>query len=118
MISRLLIALCTFLFSVGALADVFNVSQKNIAFSQPLLLIKPGDAVEFSNDDSVIHNIVSVTPEHKFDLGRFEPGKKETKKFADAGVIDIECAIHPNMKMTLFVFERWQQRASADKHKH
>jgi len=81
------------------------ISQDNLQFSVPLKVIKPGDRVTFVNNDSVVHNIISQTTGMQFDLGAFEPGMQKSVSFSQKdGVVDVECTVHPNMKLTLFIF--------------
>jgi plastocyanin len=79
------------------------VGQKNIAFSQKLLKAKAGDSVRFTNDDPVPHNVVSVSPSNPFDLGVFRKGESKSVVLGKPGPVDVECSIHPGMKMRIDV---------------
>ena len=85
-------------------AEEHLITQKNLKFDPVIKVVKPGDAVTFRNEDNVVHNIVSLTDEFNFDLGEFKPGMTKSVKFQHNGVVDVECTIHPEMKMTIFVF--------------
>jgi plastocyanin len=87
-----------------AAAEEYVVTQKDIQFHPVIKVVKPGDAVTFKNMDNVVHNIVSLTDEFEFDLGEFKPGMTKSVKFKQKGVVDVQCTIHPEMKMTIFVF--------------
>lgn len=80
------------------------ITQKDLKFSVPIKVVKPGDRIVFSNEDDVIHNITSITDWFKFDLGVLKPGMKKSVEFSDKGVIDVDCTIHPGMRLTVFVF--------------
>ena len=82
-----------------------EVFQDDIKFSVPLKVIKPGDTLTFTNKDKVVHNIVSLTSEFQFDLGKVRPGESKSLQFNAEGVVDIECTIHPGMRLTLFIFD-------------
>lgn len=84
-------------------ADQFIVTQKNLQFSNVIEVIKTDDIVTFRNEDNIIHNIVSLTKDFEFDLGKVNPGMEKSLRFKSAGVVNIECSIHPSMKLTLFV---------------
>jgi plastocyanin len=84
-------------------AAQFQVEQKNMAFSSPTLKIKAGDTVEFKNVDPVSHNIFSISDAKTFDLGAFTTGQAKTVTFDKPGTVDVECAIHPSMKMKVEV---------------
>ncbi len=80
-----------------------KVTQHNKAFSTTALTVKVGDTVTFVNQDQVAHNVYSVTPGLAFELRTQLPGKSDTVPFPKAGVLDVECAIHPRMKLKLTV---------------
>jgi len=85
-------------------ADQVVITEKDLKFSTPIKVIHPGDKVVFLNQDNVAHNIISLTNEFKFDLGVLQAGESKAVTFKEKGVADIQCTIHPGMKMTLFVF--------------
>jgi len=88
---------------VLGMAGEFSVAQKNKAFSQASLNIKVGDKVAFRNDDSFAHNVFSLSDPMNFDLGTYPQGQSKSVTFAQAGTYEIECAIHPEMKMLINV---------------
>jgi len=100
----LAVSLVTILLNNPSFADEFIISQKDLNFNPPIKVVKPGDKVIFKNDDTVVHNIISLTDEFKFDLGEFKPGTSRSVQFKSKGVVDVECTVHPGMKMTIFVF--------------
>ena len=79
------------------------VSQKNVAFSQKSLKVKAGDSVRFTNDDPVPHNVISVSAANPFDLGVFKKGESKSVVLGKPGPVDVECSIHPGMKMRIDV---------------
>jgi plastocyanin len=79
------------------------VSQKDKAFSTKKLEVKVGDKVAFRNDDGFSHNIFSLTDAMPFDLGTYANGQVKTVTFAKPGKFEIECAIHPEMRMLIEV---------------
>ena len=87
----------------GALAAEHTVAQKDKAFGTKTLSIKVGDTVAFRNDDSFSHNIFSLTDAMPFDLGTYGGGQSKTVTFSKAGKFEIECAIHPDMRMVITV---------------
>lgn len=88
---------------VITMAADFTVGQKNKAFTQAALNIKTGDKVSFRNDDSFAHNVFSLSDPMNFDLGTYPQGQSKSVTFAQAGTYEIECAIHPEMKMVITV---------------
>ena len=87
----------------SAHAEQIIVTQNNLQFSNGVEVIKTNDIVTFKNEDNIIHNIVSLTKDFEFDLGKVKPGMEKSLRFKSAGVVDIECSIHPSMKLTLYV---------------
>ena len=87
----------------AAAAPEHVVAQKDKAFSVKTLKAKVGDTITFRNDDPFAHNIFSLSSIQSFDLGTF--GKGETKQVVlkKEGKMDVECAIHPEMKLTVEV---------------
>jgi plastocyanin len=100
-----LLALTTFLlpFCGSAQAQEQTVGQKNKAFTVQKLKVKVGDSVGFRNDDPYFHNIFSLSPAQSFDLGSYPQGQTRKVTFNKEGKIDVECAIHPQMKMVIEV---------------
>ena len=79
------------------------VGQKNKSFTVATVEAKVGDEVLFRNDDTVFHNIFSLTASQSFDLGAYGPGVFKKVKLDKPGKIEVECAIHPRMKMVIDV---------------
>jgi plastocyanin len=84
-------------------AEDHVVSQKNKAFSVEVLKIKVGDSVTFRNDDPFFHNIFSLSDVQTFDLGSYPQGQSRKATFTKPGKVEVECAIHPAMKMVVEV---------------
>ncbi|MEY4766267.1 MAG: hypothetical protein RI907_2940 [Pseudomonadota bacterium] len=97
--------LLTVLLALPALAwsADHTVSQKNKAFSTSVLNIKAGDKVSFRNEDPFAHNVFSLSDPMQFDLGTYPQGQAKTVTFSKAGLYEVECAIHPEMKLTINV---------------
>jgi plastocyanin len=87
----------------GALAADHEVLQKDKAFSVKSLTIKAGDSVSFKNLDPYVHNVFSLTEPQPFDLGTTAPGQSSSIGFDHPGTFEVECAIHPEMKITVTV---------------
>jgi plastocyanin len=79
------------------------VSQKNKSFSVKKLSIKVGDTVKFVNDDNFAHNVFSLSPAKSFDLGSFGNGGSKSVVFDKPGKIEVECAVHPDMRLDIEV---------------
>jgi plastocyanin len=88
---------------VTAYAADFEVQQKNKQFSQKTLTVKVGDSVSFKNEDPFVHNIFSLSDTKTFDLGTYPQGQAKKVMFDKPGTVEIECAIHPDMKLVVEV---------------
>jgi plastocyanin len=84
-------------------AESFVVGQKDKAFTQAALTIKVGDTVNFVNHDPFFHNVFSLSDASMFDLGSYPQGEGKSMVFEEAGEVEVECAIHPSMRMTVTV---------------
>ena len=87
----------------AALAAGLEVGQKDKEFTVKKLTVKVGDAVSFPNLDPFFHNVFSLSPAKTFDLGSYGKGETKSITFDKAGNIEVECAIHPSMKMVIEV---------------
>ena len=96
-------ALSLSLLCFAVFAADFTVAQKDKKFSVDYLKIKVGDTVSFRNDDPFFHNIFSLSDIQSFDLGSYPQGQARKVTFTKEGKVDVECAIHPAMKMTIEV---------------
>jgi plastocyanin len=90
--------------SIAAHADTTHtVGQAKKAFTVAVLKAKVGDTVTFRNDDEFAHNVFSLSDTQSFDLGSYKKGEVRTVKLTAPGTIEVECAIHPEMKMKIEV---------------
>lgn len=96
-----LIGLVTFIYS--AHAGEFEVLQKDKKFSQPGLTVRVGDSVSFRNEAPFFHNVFSLSDTKTFDLGSFPQGQSKKVMFDKPGTVEVECAIHPSMKINIEV---------------
>lgn len=81
------------------------VDQKNKKFSVKAMQVKVGDKVTFQNQDPFFHNIFSLSDTSTFDLGSYPKGEARSVTMENPGLVDVECAIHPSMHMTIEVTE-------------
>lgn len=89
--------------SSHAFAGDHLVSQTGKAFSKTALQAKIGDSISFRNDDPFVHNIFSLSDIQSFDLGTFAKGETRSIKLEKEGQLEIECAVHPEMKLVVEV---------------
>jgi plastocyanin len=87
----------------SALAAEHVVAQKGKAFAVKKLSVKLGDSVKFVNEDPFSHNVFSLSDAKSFDLGSYGQGVAKSITFDKAGTIEVECAVHPDMKLIIEV---------------
>ena len=80
-----------------------EIRQHGKQFQPSLLAITAGQTVAFPNGDPFFHNVFSLSPARRFDLGQFKQGEKEMKEFPKPGVVQLYCNIHPEMAATILV---------------
>ena len=73
----------------------------DLRFVPDLVVIAAGDAVEFPNDAKFLHNVFSRRP--LFDLGTYGAGESKSRTYAERGVYDVYCNLHPAMAATIVV---------------
>lgn len=97
------ILILTLVLSVNLSAKEHTVDQKDKQFTMSDLVIKVGDIVHFRNSDPFFHNVYSLSPLKIFDLGSYPKGQSKAVTFDKPGEIEVNCAIHPSMKIKIKV---------------
>lgn len=62
-----------------------------------------GQQVAFRNIENTAHDIYSASPLKTFDTGVLQNGESQTVQFDRPGILDVQCAIHPEMRLTVRV---------------
>lgn len=73
---------------------VIEISRR---FLPRVTAVPAGGRVVFHNRDKVWHGVFSVTPGHRFELGKRAPGRIDTLHSGRAGIVQMRCDIHPDM---------------------
>jgi plastocyanin len=102
-VRRLISIVVVALLSAAAGESEQVVHQKGRAFSIETMTVARGEPIVFLNDDTVPHNIMSTTPDNAFNLGIQTPGEATPVTFDTAGIVEVICAIHPRMRLTIRV---------------
>lgn len=79
------------------------ISQRGARFRPEFAVVVAGQTVDMPNDDRIVHNVFSVSPARKFDLGHYGQGEYRSVQFPKPGVVEMFCNIHENMQATLVV---------------
>jgi plastocyanin len=79
----------------------FQVDQQSSKFEPHVMVVQQGSSVVFKNDDNMMHNVrwPSVNNDARMghNLGTWAQGDTRTYQFDHAGVLELQCSIHPDM---------------------
>jgi len=84
-------------------AGMATVDQRGLAFSISKLVVKKGDIVTFTNNDNTSHNILVSGNGVSLNSGLQKPGVAFKAPFIKPGIYQVNCGIHPKMKMSIVV---------------
>ncbi|WP_155889311.1 cupredoxin domain-containing protein [Cucumibacter marinus] len=76
-----------------------HIRIKGFAFDHDPATVKPGETLEFSNEDAVPHTATAA--DGSWDTGLIAPGTKAFVVFGAGFGTDYFCRFHPNMKASL-----------------
>lgn len=80
-------------------ATTHNVEIKGFAFNPPVINIKKGDSITWTNQDGVGHTATG----DGFDTGILMKGESKTIAFNEVGEFRYICTPHPNMRGKIIV---------------
>ncbi len=80
-----------------------QISHKGRQFWPKVLPLVRGATVDFYNDDTIYHNVFSLSKPKTFDLGIYPEGTSKLVTFDEPGLVKIYCNIHPKMVSTILV---------------
>jgi len=84
--------------------DTASLDQRDETFVPHVLAVRAGTTVRFLNNDETYHNVFSLSPARRFDLGRYPRGEARTVRFDRPGVVRVFCEIHSHMNAWILVF--------------
>jgi plastocyanin len=87
----------------AATTEMPRLAQKDQCFMPRVLAIAAGTTVDFPNLDPIYHNVFSLSPVRRFDLGKYSRGKSRQVVFPKAGLVKIYCDIHSDMEAFVLV---------------
>jgi plastocyanin len=77
--------------------------QEDQTFKPRVLAVAVGSEVDFPNRDPIYHNVFSLSPVQRFDLGKYPRGQSRTVTFRRTGIAHVFCDIHSNMEAFVVV---------------
>lgn len=88
--------------------EAVTIDQKDAVFTPNVTPVAIGTVVQFINNDPFFHNVFSLTPGSKFNIGRRPTGDVYSKqieapkwKVTGIGPITLFCDVHSQMKATI-----------------
>ena len=78
-----------------------RIIQRNAVFIPSVLPVTPGTKVEFINSDRFFHNVFSISPGAKFNIGRRPTNTIVRRTINKTGNISLFCDIHSQMASTI-----------------
>ncbi|MFI5372087.1 MAG: hypothetical protein ACHQ52_11060 [Candidatus Eisenbacteria bacterium] len=89
--------------ALTAAAGSPRLVQRDQSFDPRVLAVAVGSSVDFPNADPIFHNVFSVSPVKRFDLGRYSKGHSKRVTFDRPGLVNVYCEIHSNMAAYVLV---------------
>ena len=89
--------------TTSVIAKDIVVDQKDKTFIPTKVEANVGDKIVFKNSDGFAHNAFTDNEENEFDIGMQKPGEDVSVEMKAPGVVEVECAIHPNMHLEILV---------------
>jgi len=74
-----------------------QLAQRDQSFVPRVVSVPIGTEVDFPNQDPIYHNVFSVSPPARFDLGKYPRGQSRRVRMAKAGLVKVFCDIHSDM---------------------
>lgn len=81
----------------------FSVASRSKTLLPHIVVVPVGSTVSFPNEDTITHNLFSVSKPNDFDLGFYKRGTSMTKTFASPGIVNVYCNVHPDMSAVVHV---------------
>ena len=81
------------------------MATRGKAFQPAVLVVTRGSTVSFPNHDPILHNVFSVSPGNRFDLGFYRNGESKTWTFEKSGLVRVFCNVHYTMTAHIIVLD-------------
>ncbi|MCP3914103.1 MAG: hypothetical protein GY711_00930 [bacterium] len=90
------------------------LSRKGRQLEPRVLPVVAGTTVQFPNDDTIFHNVFSLSKVAPFDLGSYQPGQSRSVVMSRPGLVKVYCNIHPDMMASVVVLrDPWYSLTNA-----
>ncbi len=85
----------------GARAEEVSVKIGNFTFDPPVLKVKAGTVVTWTNEDDIPHTVAAA--DHSFESKPLDTNEKYSATLSTPGRFTYFCSLHPQMKATIIV---------------
>ncbi len=82
-----------------------SLRQRHKTFLPHVIAVPAGSTVAFPNDDTIFHNVFSLSGPEPFDLGLYRAGTSRERRLTQPGTYRVFCNIHPQMTAIVFVVD-------------
>ena len=82
-----------------------TMRQTKEEFVPHVISVTAGSTVEFPNDDTIFHNVFSLSRGATFDLGRYPRDTSKARTFTKPGIVKVFCHLHSHMSAVIRVFD-------------
>jgi len=87
------------------LAEPSVMTTRRKQFVPRVLAIPAGSSVRFPNEDTILHNVFSRSPDNGFDAGLYGAGKGFVQTFEHPGLVKVYCNVHHSMYAYVLVLD-------------
>lgn len=82
-----------------------EIVMRDRRFNPRTIAVPVGSTVRFGNADPIRHNVFSVSPGNRFDLGLYGEGPGRAQRFDRPGLARIFCNVHRTMSAYVMVLD-------------
>ncbi len=83
--------------AVEPLAAETVMTTRRKQFLPRVVAITAGSVVRFPNEDVILHNVFSTSPNNSFDAGLYGRGEGVAHRFNNPGLVKVYCNVHHSM---------------------
>jgi plastocyanin len=80
-----------------------SITQRDKTFLPAVIAAPVGSTVNFPNQDTIFHNVFSLSGPEPFDLGLYRAGESRARTFGQPGTYRVFCNIHPQMTALMVI---------------
>lgn len=82
-----------------------EVQTRDRRFEPRVTVVPAGSEVWFPNSDPILHNVFSVSPGNRFDLGLYRKGPGKMARIEKPGLVRVYCNVHHSMSAYVLVLD-------------